>query len=327
MAYRVRVAESADRAQVLDLVRLAAPGEGVQRWWSWLAERNPHGTAVTLLAEDTTNGAVMGAAALFPQRMSHQGREVRGALVGVLERSAVNGVAKVLGDAVRRGMREHGFEIAIARAPGLGIGGPRGGDAREITTAARYVRPLTLRAVGLRVGPAGRVLSRVLVPYTRAHVEPATFHDTRVAAVWRDVRNQLSLTLARDSDFYTWRFVTSPSQTEQAYVVKEGATVIAACAVERVENRLRIVDLVARRTHWGSALRAIFQLGRRTGDGCDKVEMRLTPEQADAHQLWRHGFVRRFGEDLPVALIAPEGPVDPLYYDPHRWFFTGAENF
>jgi hypothetical protein len=319
MVHETRRAEPRDRERILDLVRRCGADARV---WTWLAERNPHGAAVTWVATEAS-GHLQAAVAFFPQRMVFDGRELRGALAAVVSGASSNGARRALVDTARRNMRAQGIEVAVGIGAHGGIFAPRGSGARDVTTAARYVRPVSLRAIGLPLGPVDKLASRVLVPYTRAYVDPATFYDTRVAAIWRDVRDHLGLALARDADFYTWRFVVSPSQAQQAYVIKEGTSPIGACALERVGSRLRIVDLIAKRKHWGAALSAICRLARTD---CDAVEMRLTPERARSYALWRHGFVRVFGDDVPVTVIAPEGAVHPALYDARRWYFTGAES-
>lgn len=324
MGHGVRPAEPDDRERIFALVRRAAPIPASDRVWTWLAERNPTGSAAAWIATEGPARELVGAVSLFPQRMVFEGRELRGALAAVVKAPSTNGALESdLVNAARRDMRRLGIDVAIGVGSKSGISAPHGAGTREITTAARYVRPISFRGIGVPLGPLDKIASRLLVPYTRAYIDAATFHDTRVAAIWRDVRDHLGLALARDSEFYTWRFVTSPSQAQQAYVIKEGTSPIGACALERVGRRMHIVDLIARKAHWGGALRAICHLARKD---CDAVEMRITPEQAQSYALWRHGFVRMFGDDLPVTVIVPEGTSDAAFYDARRWYFTGVES-
>src|SRR5205823_2787016 len=109
---------------------------------------------------------------------------------------------------------------------------------------------------------------------------PATPGDPRIDALWAEARPELGIATVRDAAFYTWRFIRSPSQRQQAHIVLHRDSPIAACSLERVGDRLRVIDLIAPLRHWGQALRAIIDHAQ----GCEVVEMKLTREDAQARR-------------------------------------------
>ena len=141
-------------------------------------------------------------------------------------------------------------------------------------------------------------------------------------ALHRAARGGIGLATARDAATYAWRFVASPSRRQRAFVVVEGRSPIATCALERVERRLRIIELVAPADKWGAALAAICNHDRE----CDVVEVLLTRDQAAAHRIWRHGFIER-GGTVPLNIVLPEGdPQADLFWTPQSWYVTWLES-
>jgi hypothetical protein len=145
--------------------------------------------------------------------------------------------------------------------------------------------------------------------------------DPRVDAVWARTRGELGVATVRDARFYTWRFVHAPAQHQLAYVVLSGDQPIAVCALERLDVRMRVVDLVAPAEDWGRALAAI----ERHAADCDAVEIKLLHDDAAKRGLWRFGFVPR--ESKPFLCVLPETTTRAgVLHDASRWFYTGADS-
>lgn len=152
-------------------------------------------------------------------------------------------------------------------------------------------------------------------------LDPFRERDPRVDAIWEQTRAELGIATVRDAEFYDWRFRRSPSQQQRPFVVLDRGRPIAACALERVGRRLHVLDLLAPRRAWRSALTAIAACA----DDCDTVELKLAREDADARGLWKRGFVARDAKRLNVML--PEGsPHEAMYFDGSRWFWTWSES-
>ena len=330
MGYHIRIAEPRDRGEILGLVRELFGPDGardidIERRHTWLYDDNPHGQAITWLAIDDETGAVAGCSSFFPRRMALPGRTVRGALGGdcfVHPRLRRRGVGTALHRAARRDMRALGVEVMFG-TPLLANRTPlREAGSRDVTHVAHYVRPLNAGVLGVRARAVNRVASALLVPPARARLDPITGPDARVDEVWRAARGGIGLATARDAATYAWRFVASPSRRQRAFVVLEGRSPIATCALERVERRLRIIELVAPADKWGAALAAICNHDRE----CDVVEVLLTRDQAAAHRIWRHGFIER-GGTVPLNIVLPEGdPQADLFWTPQSWYVTWLES-
>jgi hypothetical protein len=102
-----------------------------------------------------------------------------------------------------------------------------------------------------------------------------------------------------------------------------GGIPVAACALERLGEHVRIVDLVAPRESWPLALRAIAAHVERAYQA-DAITCKLVRQDGARRALLRHGFLAR--ETKPLNLMLPEGSRnEDILYDPARWFFTWAD--
>jgi GNAT superfamily N-acetyltransferase len=331
MSYHVRLAEPADRAPILDLLTELhlPPGadEGrseIERRYAWLYEQNPHGKALTWVAVDDETKSLAGCSSFFPRTLELDGKPVRGALGGdgfVRPRFRRRGIATALHAAGRRDMRALGVEVMFGTPMPANLTPLSMAGSRNITFVARYARPLSLRALGVKSRAANRLASALLVPKTRARLDPAARGDARVEAVCQRARARRGIATRRDAELYAWRFTEAPSQRQRAFVVVEGGSPIAACATERVGGALRVVDLVAPPEKWGEALRAVC----READGCDAVDLRLTRDEARALGLRRMGFFERGGV-MPLNVVLSEGNAGAdVFWDPRRWRVSWME--
>ncbi len=331
MSYQVRLAQPDDRGSLLalqaELFRSGGAGKGraeLERRFDWLYRDNPHGKAVSWVAVDEASGQVVGTTSFFPRLLALDGGTVRGALGGdgyVLPRFRRVGIGTAMHRASRRDMRALGIEVMFGTPMPGNLTPLKQAGSRNVTRVARYVRPLTPRAFGVKSPTLNALVAPWMVPPARACLEPVTQGDARVESVWRDARAGIGLGTVRDAQVYMWRFEASPSRRQRAFVVVEGGSPIAACALERVGPSQRIVELIAPAERWGAALRAICAHSR----GCDTVELRLTPEQAAAHRLVRYGFIERGGA-MPLNVVLPEGePKADVFWDPRRWYVTWLE--
>jgi GNAT superfamily N-acetyltransferase len=318
--FTVRRAVPADRGHVISAVAKLWPGMNVERRYDWLYEDNPAGPALTWVATDDATGHVAGITSLFPWRMVAGTRAVTAALGGdgyVYPRFRRRGIATAMHAAARHAMKALGIELMF--------GEPRPGnatplamhDTRNVIDLVRHVRPL-----GIELGlPAGldSLVRRALRPSRRGFaLERLQEHDRRVDWLWQRARDELDIATVRDATFYDWWFRRSPDRLD-AYVVTEGRRPIAACALERVGRRVRVLDVLAPRKTWSAALEAILACT----DDCDLVELKLARREAEARHMWMQGFVAR--ESKPVNVMLPEGSAHvTTYFNAARWFFTSV---
>jgi hypothetical protein len=294
--------------------------------WRWIYAGNPHGRALTWLALDDRSGEVAGLTSFFRRRMVAGGREVRGALGGdgyVRPAFRRRGLGELLHRASRRDMAALGIDLMFGTPLPANFTPLRKAGARTIGDTRRFARPLGERLYRLLPAALGRGLA-ALVDRPRAGLElsPVVEADARVESVWEATRPEIDVATVRDAEFYAWRFLRSPSGRQQPFVVLDGGRPIAACALERVGDRMRIVDLLAPARHWAPALRAIADRAR----GCVVAEMQLTEHEGRARRMWLHAYVPRDPVPVPLNILLPEGePGADVYYDARRWFVTWAE--
>ena len=318
--FSIRRAEPGDRRVVADLVREMMPGCDAERRLSWLYEGNPAGRALTWLA--CAGDDVAGCTSFFPFRLQLDGAQALAALGGdgwVRPTFRRHGIGAALHEASRSALGGDGLACMYGAPGSMNLSPLKHGGSREVCTVSRWARPLRGVAAGLTL--AERALGMVRWPAAKlVAMHP---RDERVDEVWQAARDEVALGAVRDSAFYTWRFLESPSHREPAYVIVRGKRPIAVCALEAMASgrNLRIVDLIAVPGAWHDALRAIVAHASRTPAAT--VDIKLASPDGRRRHMWRSGFVER--EHKPFLVMLPHDG-DRRLVDPGRWFYSGADS-
>jgi hypothetical protein len=322
--YSIRTATGADRDSISRLIGELAPTIDPVRRLDWLYTANPQGAALSWLAIDGATGETAGVTSYFPFDVCLAGGEVvHGALGGdgfVVPKFRRRGIASALHAAARADMPRCGIELMFGAPTGANVSPLRAGGSTVVGQVERYFRPLRGRAFGVS-GVGDKLAAKVLAPRAGGEtLDPVVADDPRVDAVWARTRGELGIATVRDARFYTWRFVRAPAQHQRPYIVLDGDQPVAVCALERLDDRMRIIDLVAPADEWDRALAAI----ERHAADCDAVEIKLLHDDAAKRGLWRYGFVPR--ETKPFLCVLPETTTRAVLLDPARWFYTGADS-
>jgi GNAT superfamily N-acetyltransferase len=324
MSFRVRLADAGDTPEVLALLAEHLPGADPRARHAWLYEHNPGGRALTWVVEEEITGALAGLTSMFPFRLWHRGREVRGALGGdgyVRPAFRRRGLGAMLHDASRRAMRAHGIRCMYGAPGPMNVTPLKNAGSREIGTVTRWMRPLRGRVLGAHRLDA--VVTSLLRPWRAgAALDPVQRDDPRVDRVWAATRDSLQLAAIRDAGFYTWRFVDAPAQRQHAFVIEHRGQPIAACALERLARGVRIVDLVAPPAAWPAALRAIAAHAAQLD--ADLVDIKLMDADGRRRHLWRSGLIEREGK--PYLVMVPNLDDASEMLDAGRWFYSGADS-
>lgn len=329
MSFEVRRAGASDRTHILELLTElfgADPGThaDIETRFRWLYEDCPAGPALTWAAIDHETGLIAGCTSFFPRQIVYGDRVFRGALGGdgfVRPRFRRRGIGQAMHEASRRDMLEAGIDVMFGTPMPANFTPLKQVGGRDVSEVARYVRPGRLSMLGVPKGTLDDLGARLLTPLTRAHLDPMVPEDTRVEAVWNACRRIIGIASVRDAAFYTWRFLRSPSQKQRAYVISWRGTPIGACALEEVEEYIRVIDMIAPPDQFARALRAIAKFAR----GHRGVELRLTKEQAATHRLLLHGFIERGGK-RPLNIVLPPGnPKADIFWHGRSWFVTWAD--
>jgi hypothetical protein len=324
MSFAVGLAGPQDRRAIVAAIAELLPGVDVARRHRWLYEENPHGPALTWIARDNVTGEVAGVTSFFPRRIVALGREAMAAMGGdgyVRPAFRRRGIGSAMHGASRADMKRSGLEVMFGTPMAANVTPLAQHGTRDVVEVVRYARPVSAAAFGLSPR-LDFVARRLLQPRSRGLVlDPFRECDPRVDGIWEQTRGELGIATVRDAQFYDWRFRRSPSQRQHAFVVLDGGRPIAACALERVGDRLCVTDLLAPLQAWSRALAAIVA----SANDCATVELKLARVDADARGMWRRGFVAR--DARPLNIMVPEdSPHEAMYFDGAHWFYTWSES-
>jgi GNAT superfamily N-acetyltransferase len=329
-SFTIRTASAAesteDRAAIRAVIAELIPSLDADQRLRWLYDTNAGGRAITWIAIDDATGEVAGATSYFPFAMAIGGEPVRGAVGGdgyVRPAFRRRGIASALHAAAHAAMPILGIDVMYGAPTGANVSPLQAGGSKVVGEVVRYFRPLRGRAFGVG-GVGDRLAARVLAPrHGHETLEPVAGLDPRIDEVWDRARRELPIAAVRDARFYQWRFTGSPSHAQRPYLIVDGDHAIAACALESLDRRLRIIDLVAPGDAWGRALAAIERFAEAAGH--DAVEIKLMTDDAKRRGLWKFGFVPR--ERKPFLCVVPTGsPRTATLHDAGKWFYTGADS-
>lgn len=324
MDFEIRPATPSDHPQMLATLREYHGGDP-QRRFDWLYRDNPHGKGLTWVAI-APGGELAGMTSFFLRRMVVDGRPALGALGGdgfVRPAFRRRGLGRRLHLASRADMPKHGIEVMFGTPMPANLTPLTQVGARSIAETVRYVRPLGARALKL---PLADVADRIARPLLRltvpggARLIPLSEDDREVDRLWAQMAPEVGIATVRDSAFYVWRFLRSPSQQQHPFLVEHRGEIIGAIALERAERSLRIVDLVAPQR----SLSHLLGAAALAADHEDVVELKLTQQRGNRVRMWRHGYLPRGNKPLNL-LLPPGDPNAAVLFDPERWHFTWAD--
>lgn len=71
-----------DRAGIVEVIRRNLTSTSDQRRFDWLYRQSPHGEGIAWVARESTDGAIVGLAAIFPRRLCFKGEEIVSCVLG-----------------------------------------------------------------------------------------------------------------------------------------------------------------------------------------------------------------------------------------------------
>ena len=328
--HQVRLVGSDDRAIHRELLTERLPGTDIDARLRWIYTGNPQGPAHTWIAYDDATGDAAGMTTFFGRKLWINGEVVQSSLGGdmyVRPRFRRRGIGTSLFKAAGQDMERLGVNVMFGTPLRPNVTAlVQSGSAVYEESVVRCARILSTSATKLQwiPRPIGALVDPLLAMRAPrgTRLEPLTTVDPRVDKLWEETRGELEVSTVRDAAFYHWRFALSPSQKQKAYLIFDGQSVIAACALEVIEHTLRIVDLLAPRERWKAALHAIAAAVHEES----AVEIRLSAGDAAQRHLWTAGLIVR--EHLPMSVITLAAAGTRLYntvHDPARWFITWAD--
>lgn len=241
METEIRPLREEDRAALLDLHRrcerggLHQPAPGPARW-SWLHERSPGGSRVSVAARDGGVAAELGAVAV---RTWIDAREARFACV----------VDARLTPELRRGLRHAAPFLATARAFAAGCGATPGDlvayghpDERTLRLFDEVLEAEVVRTETLLVRDAGQ--GSAAAPPEAAPIER---FDEQARWLYERCAGEWGASAIRDERWANWRFVDAPGRDYARLGVRDAQGIlrgwaICADAVQGGRPALAIVD-------------------------------------------------------------------------------------
>lgn len=321
----IRRAGPGDISTVLALLREHhGPRHDIASRHRWLYRNNPHGAALTVIAFDRSSGDPAGLTSVFPRRLSIRGREGLGGIGGdgfVRPKFRRRGIASALHRASLHSMADLGIDLMYGPPEPHNLSALMRAGSKIVCQLRRFVRPLDLRRFrGL--GPFSGPLRQVLSPRRSSFwLRAMTPDDARaIDDIWARSVADLSIAPIRDSTYYAWRFLASPSKRQRAYLVIDGSRPTGVCAIERNGERTVILDIVAPKNSYRRMIEAISAFCR------DDValEIRLNERGPLAPILWQYGFVPR--DRKPFQVLSSEShPKLDEFYRPQAWYYTTGD--
>jgi GNAT superfamily N-acetyltransferase len=331
--------DPADRERVRAILReyFASIGESedADERYEWLYRLNPAGNARTFVATDRNTKAVVAVTSLFPRPVSINGRTFMGAIGGdgfVVPDYRRRGIATLLHNEALVLMSERDEPLSFMFGP------PEPHNLKALLRAGaaltgsvqRFVRPLNWAGLGTDAPRLARPLrgpiSYLFAPRrTRLRLEALGQEpDARVDRVWEETLDATAgrerIIPVRDALFYAWRFGRQ-SVPQNGYVVLEGGTPIAVCALERRGAQAAICDVTSPLRYRARAYRAILDACRGSDSVHTQIHVPATRERALLHAL---GFIPRTRKPFQVQ-VGPYHPEREALLRPKSWRYMWGD--
>lgn len=318
----------ADQKAVLALLEqhLGTGPQAAAARYRWLYLDNPHGQAVTFLAE-SPRGEALGLTSLFPRKVQVAGRQLLGAIGGdgfVCPAYRRRGIATRIHQAALAGMAEAEVEFMYGPPEINNLRALRHAGSTIVGRVERSSRLLCLPSddgVGLWTTAIQTAAAWVLRP-RRADLEVIELgprpdprvDDVCAAMLTLEAREVLPV---RDAAYYAWRFGASPAGRQSALLLRDGSRPIGVAAVERHAGCAAIVDLGCLP---GARLRALRALLHACRD-MERVSIQIhVPALAWQRDLLRLGFIPRERKLFQVQ-VRPDHPDRLLLLRPAAWHY------
>ncbi len=336
--FSIRRATAHDDPTVEQLLQQMFRGDVSERL-SWLYRGNPHGRAVTWLAERA--GQAVGVTSIFPRRVRVAGRAHTGAIGGdcyIVPAARRKGLATLLHRATQDGMKEAGIDFMYGPPLARNLGALLKAGSRAVGALRRYTRPITTEAVAHAMSrtqaaflaPAARFLGppiRLFDALTSAaarglRLSPVEHFDERFEGLAHDDRTDVIVPV-RDPAFLEWRYLTPGLSGLTPLAIEGQGRLLGFAAVEIRDGGAIVVDLYSQKARVDAgALALLVKFARDRG--CHYIDYYGTGAGVDRRTLKMLGFAGR--EERVFQVLAATGlPETPLLFDPAAWLFTEGD--
>jgi GNAT superfamily N-acetyltransferase len=325
MSVQVRPANLVgERVALIELFRRLLTPESDEKRFEWLYRASPHGTARVWVACESSDGAVIGAAAAFPRRISFRGQERLGWVLGdfcideryrslgpavQLQRACLDVAAATPGtfcyDFPSKGM------MAIYKRLGIGPAGTLVRWAKPLHATRKIESVVRSRSLAKALGvPAEIALAQrgwkgdrtagTLQLHEGACGEEFDALNARVC-------QQPGIFSVRTAEHLNWRYLAHPSAKHEVLTARRGGVLIGYAIFTQQGDEARVVDLCSADEPSLIALLLAGVVRQVRPRGVATVSMNAGDSHPWNAVFERAGFKRR--EASPVVTYAPGEPL------------------
>ena len=322
-----------DRRVIIELVARYLNARSTELRYEWMYLKNPNGPARVWLAEDGSDGRVVGMASAFPRRMVYRGHDILGWVLGdfcIAEGRRTLGPAmqlqRAIVDDVNSGMADLFYDfpsramMAVYRRLGIDY-------TRELVRFTKLLRidGWTERAISgsypvRAISKAGNVVLRLLDSVQTGDrsisVDEVVGHEVgeEYGHVWTQAEEQFGLCVRRSAQYLSWRYLQNPGGVTTMLAARRNGKLLGFSVAAQEGRSALLLDCVVGGDQ-GAAKAMLRTMSAQFRDqGLERLDVSTFPGTWWANQLAGLGFVPR--ESSPVvAYLSTQarnrfGPLD-----------------
>lgn len=341
MSVHVRPADLvAERLALIELLRRLLTPESDEKRFEWLYCTSPHGTARVWVACESSDGAMIGAAAAFPRRISFQGQERIGWVLGDF---CIDKRYRSLGPAVQ--LQRACLDVAATTPGAFCYDFPSKGmmaiyerlGIRLAGTLVRWAKPLRVtRKIESIV--RSRFLAKTLGRPAEIALAQRGWEGDRTAgtlqlhegacgeefdALNTRVCKQPGIFSVRNAEHLNWRYLAHPSAKHEILAARRGDVLIGYAVFTQLGNEARVLDLCSADEPDLIALLLAGVVRQVRPRGVATVSMNAGNSHPWNAVFERAGFKPR--EASPVVTYAPGEPLLFSSEQPAAWYLMQGE--
>lgn len=314
--------------------------------YPWIYEENPAGPAACWIAKDLTNNEVVGETALFPRRISINGKIC---IVGIAGDFAVDKEHRGLGPAMplQKAAISHcrdknffllyGFPNKKSASILLRAGYKRLGDVFRMTKPLRsqyhlkkhFDAPVLTRALSKPIDFAIRLITKNQYKNnTRYTFEVPSLFDERFDDLWKRASTRFAIIGERSSSYLNWRYKRSPYNAYSifALISNGGNSLLGFIVYQTAQNKTNIVDLLSLDLEktFDSLMSEFINFSSRIS--VDSISICYAGSQAFVKKITEYGFSIRDRDEKIVIYTQADAPLHDFLSQEDNWYLMQGDN-
>lgn len=315
--------------------------------YEWFYESNPTRVATCMIAKDIKEGQVVGSIALFPRRLSMNGKTIIAGIAGdfsVAQQHRVFGPALSMQDSVISCCDGEKFDViyGIPNKQSEKVFLKKGykllGNVLEMTRPLssyyflkkRCAISVIVKIISKPVDIVCKLLSKesYLKCPDDLGTEILTSFDERFDNLWTRASNQFSIIGERNSTYLNWRFASSPHGNYRIFILSKrkndellGYIVFRICEDGVYIDDLLAIDMEAR---LDLLLSEFLRFQKRKG--IQFVSISFMGSQIFVEKLQKFGFSIRSEDDKVIIYVPSDSEYSPYLLEKENWYLMHGDN-